>query len=127
MFRCRRARSGRRGTCYRWYPVLRILAILLLLAVLPTVELSEQVVHVVTHAIEGEGPDHTAHHDGSEGDEHGCTGLMHLCSCHHTQVTISLARVVTTAVETLESMAAFAPPPLIDLTSLEPPHRPPIG
>ncbi len=105
----------------------RILAILLLLAVLPTMELSEQVVHVVTHALEGDAVDHTAHHDDSHGDEHGCTGLMHLCSCHHTQVTMSLARVVTTAVETLESMTVFPPASLADLTSLEPPHRPPIG
>lgn len=105
----------------------RVIALLLLLAVLPTVELTEQAVHVIEHALVGHATDHGAHHDDSHGDEHGCTGLMHLCSCHHTQVTMSLARVVTTAVETLESMTASAPPPLADLNSLEPPHRPPIG
>jgi hypothetical protein len=105
----------------------RLLAILLLLVVLPTIELSEQALHVVTHVLEGEAPDHAAHHDDSQGDEHGCTGLVHLCSCHTTQVTMSIPRVAPTAVETLEAMAVVAPPPLIDLTSLEPPHRPPIG
>ena len=107
--------------------LVRLLALLLLLAVVPTVEVTEQVVHVIEHALDGDATDHTAHHDDTHGDEHGCTGLMHLCSCHHTQVTMSMARVVTTAIETLESMTASSPPLLVDLTSLEPPHRPPIG
>jgi len=107
--------------------LVRLLSLLLLLAVVPTVELTEQVAHVVEHALEGEVSDHDAHHDDTHGDEHGCTGLMHLCGCHHTQVTMSMARVATTAIETLESMIASSPPPLVDLTSLEPPHRPPIG
>jgi len=115
------------GEVLRWQPVPRILAILLLLAVLPTVELAEQAMHVVTHVLAGEATDHPAHHDDSHGDEHGCTGLVHLCSCHTAQVMMFVARGAPTAVETLESMSVVAPPPLADLISLEPPHRPPIG
>jgi len=106
---------------------LRLLAILLLVAVLPTVELTEQVVHVVQHALEGDAATHSAHHDDSHGDEHGCTGLVHLCSCHHTQATMSWSRIAATSVETLESISVSTPRSLVDLTSLEPPHRPPIG
>ncbi|MDB4962833.1 MAG: hypothetical protein JWP01_2832 [Myxococcales bacterium] len=104
---------------------MRLLSILLLLAVLPTVELTEQVVHLVEHALEVEAADHTAHHD--PGDEHGCTGLMHLCSCHHTQVNVAPTITATSSVETRASIATRVPPTLIDLNSLEPPHRPPIG
>ncbi|MGE0549315.1 MAG: hypothetical protein AB7O24_19045 [Kofleriaceae bacterium] len=105
----------------------RLLALLLLLAVLPSLELAEQLEHAVTHALQGEAPDHSAHHDGQPGDEHGCTGLIHLCSCHQTLVTASaLARVAMTG-DSIVSSVAIRTRDLADLTSLEPPHRPPIG
>lgn len=106
---------------------MRVLALLLLFAVLPTVELTEQVVHLVEHTLHADAPDHAAHHDDSHGDEHGCTGLVHLCSCHHTQVTAGVAFVATRSVEAAASVSIAAPASLIDLTSQEPAHRPPIG
>lgn len=106
---------------------MRLLALVLLLAVLPTVEVTEQIVHLVEHALEADVPDHTAHHDESQGDEHGCTGLVHLCSCHHAQVTFAVPVMTASTIETLESLASETPHELVDLNSLEPPHRPPIG
>jgi hypothetical protein len=106
---------------------MRLLSLLLLLAVLPTVELAEQTLHAIEHAHHAEVPDHSAHHDEEPGDEHGCTGLMHLCSCHHTQVTITLPGLAAVTTEIPDTLTIEVPPPLIDLTSVEPPKRPPIG
>jgi hypothetical protein len=105
----------------------RVLAILLLLAVLPTVELAEQLVHVVEHALHAETPDHSAHHDAEPGDEHGCTGLVHLCATHQAQVTTQAAPQPVVSIETLAVMTIDLPPALTDKNALEPPHRPPIG
>jgi hypothetical protein len=104
-----------------------LVALLVLLAVLPTVELAEQVVHLAEHVVQGDAPDHAAHHDDSQGDEHGCTGLIHLCSCHQSQVTAGIAIIVTRSVEAAASLSIADPASLTDLTSLEPAHRPPIG
>jgi len=105
----------------------RVLAFLLLLAVLPTVELVEQATHVVEHMFENDVPDHSAHHDGKAGDEHGCTGLVHLCACHQAQVTTSVAILQTQRVDIKAAVASVAPMLLFDLTSQEPAHRPPIA
>ena len=106
---------------------MRLVALLVLLAVLPTFELAEQIEHAVVHLLDGEAPDHDAHHDAEPGDEHGCTGLVHLCSCHQTQVTFGAALVVSRRVELAASISIRTPGSLVDLTSLEPPHRPPIA
>jgi hypothetical protein len=106
---------------------MRVLAFLVLLAVLPTVEVTEQVSHFVEHAFLAEVPDHPVHHDESQGDEHGCTGLIHLCSCHHSQITIAFTLVEAGAIETIDTVNIGAPASLADLTSPEPVHRPPIG
>lgn len=106
---------------------LRLLALLLLLAVLPTAELIEQTAHVVGHALEAEPPDHGAHHDESQSDEHGCTGLVHLCSCHQTQVTQPLVLHVVLSEHQLASLPTFIPQGLADQRSLEPAQRPPIA
>ena len=106
---------------------MRWVALLVLLAVLPTVELTEQIVHVVEHALHAESFDHSAHHTPSNEDEHGCTGLIHLCSCHQSQVTASIAIIVTRGVENVASVGNSAPASLRDLTLQEPAHRPPIG
>ncbi|MDQ3335940.1 MAG: hypothetical protein M4D80_12290 [Myxococcota bacterium] len=105
---------------------MRGLAILLLLAVLPSVELAEQLAHVIEHVAHGETPSHSAHHDAEPGDEHGCTGLVHLCATNHSQVTTQ-AVVAMTTVETIAVIAVALPPPLADKNALEPPQRPPIG
>lgn len=106
---------------------MRLVALLVLLAVLPTFELAEQLEHVVLHLVDGDAPDHSAHHDEQPGDEHGCTGLVHLCSCHHAQVTSATELVVTRCIEISASISNRAPASLCDLTSLEPAQRPPIG
>lgn len=105
---------------------MRVLAFLLLLTVLPTVELAEQAAHVVEHLFEVDVPDHDAHHDEAAGDEHGCTGLVHLCGGHQAQVTTSVALVQTRRVDIHEAVASTAPLLLFDLTSQEPAQRPPI-
>jgi hypothetical protein len=104
----------------------RLLALLVLLAVVPSVELVEQLEHAVAHVFEGEAPEHSAHHD-EQSDEHGCTGLVHLCSCHQAQVTFAAVERVRAQIESGESPSAESPPRLTDLNSLEPPQRPPIG
>lgn len=106
---------------------MRAIALLVLFAVLPTAEMTEQIIHLVEHVFHAEAPDHTAHHDESTSDEHGCTGLVHLCGCHHAQVTESFAIVTSRAMETSEALVLDAPASLADLTSLEPAHRPPIA
>ena len=105
---------------------MRALAILLLLAVLPTAELVEQAVHFIEHVAHGEPPSHSAHHDSEPGDEHGCTGLVHLCATNHGQVMTFAIPAMTTS-ETIAVVSVALPPPLADKNSLEPPHRPPIG
>ena len=102
---------------------MRAIALLVLFAVLPTAELTEQIVHVVEHVFHAEAPDHGAHHEHD--DEHGCTGLVHLCG-HHTQVTTGVAIGIARNVETSETSSIDAPASLTDLTSLEPANRPPI-
>jgi hypothetical protein len=104
----------------------RILALLLLLAVLPTVELTEQVAHVVEHALHDQGGDaHDAHHS-EPADEHGCTGLVHLCGLH-AQVTLGATGVLVRHLETRVALPVAAPRSLDDLTAREPVHRPPIA
>ena len=105
---------------------MRLVALLVLLAVLPTIELAEQIEHVVVHALDGEAPDHSRHHDAQPGDEHGCTGLVHLCSCHQAQVTFAAVMAASRRAEVATYISAGTPGSLVDLTSLEPPHRPPI-
>lgn len=103
---------------------MRILALLLLLAVLPTVELAEQVIHAAEHALHDEVADHGAHHD-EPADEHGCTGLVHLCGLH-AQVTVGATMSVATTIEVRGSLPVDVPLSLHDQRSLEPAHRPPI-
>lgn len=105
---------------------MRVLAILLLLAVLPSMELAEQAMHVIEHALHAEVTDHSAHHDAQPGDEHGCTALVHLCA-HQAQVTASTAPRIERCIETIAVVAIAVPPQLADKNALEPPHRPPIG
>jgi hypothetical protein len=103
---------------------MRAIALLVLLAVLPTVEVTEQLTHWVEHVFHAEEFGHGAHHDA--GDEHGCTDLLHLCG-HHTQVTTSVVVLATRGIETTTWLTVASPPSLANLTSLEPAHRPPIA
>ena len=105
----------------------RLLALLLLVAVLPSFELAEQIEHAIVHVVQGDPADHSAHHDEDVGDEHGCTGLVHLCACHHTQVTAATALQLSSSVETFRALQVYPPQSLVAQSMLEPPHRPPIG
>jgi hypothetical protein len=104
---------------------MRALAIVLLVAVLPTMELAEQMIHVVEHVLHGDAPDHSAHHDEHPADEHGCTGLVHLCA-HPAPVTMAAAPQLRTT-ESCAVVTTSSPRMLIDKNALEPPQRPPIG
>ncbi len=107
---------------------MRAIALLVLFAVLPTAELSEQLAHVVAHVLEHEPAAHSAHHDDEhQGDEHGCTGLVHLCACHHTQVTLGAEVIINRSIVAGSSHSIEAPSSLVDLTTQEPAQRPPIG
>ena len=106
---------------------MRLVGLLVLLAVLPTAELTEQLAHAIEHVVHGDEPDHPAHHDDSHGDEHGCTGLVHLCGCHEAQVTASVVVVAPRGIEIAAWLDIAVPASLVNLTSLEPAHRPPIG
>lgn len=106
---------------------LRLLALLLLFAVLPTAELVEQTVHVISHGLDADAPAHRTHHDDSQSDEHGCTGLVHLCSCHQTQVTQPMALHSYVTEQQLASLPSLLPRGLVDQRSLEPAQRPPIA
>lgn len=140
-----------------WAPV-RTLALLLLLAVLPSVELAEQLVHAAGHLVAAEPLDHgahatdRAHHGGAPAapgaraaapsarpravppgpagvgaDEHGCTGLVHLCGSHPAQM-MPIGPIAPARAGALGPIAGVrAPRSLVDLTSPEPLHRPPIG
>ena len=104
---------------------MRALAVLLLVAVLPTVELAEQLAHVVEHVFHAEAPDHSAHHDEHPADEHGCTSLVHLCA-HPVPVTMVSAPDLRTS-ESCALVMITSPPVLVDKNAVEPPQRPPIG
>lgn len=62
----------------------RLLVVLLLWAFTPgLVEVTENMGHLLVaqhlaHAVD-QGADHAP-----EGDEHGCSGTFHVCSCHHS-------------------------------------------
>ncbi|HVK84876.1 MAG TPA: hypothetical protein VM513_12245 [Kofleriaceae bacterium] len=106
---------------------LRLLALLLLFAVVPTAELVEQTAHLVGHAFEAEAADHSAHHDDTQSDEHGCTGLVHLCACHQTQVTQPPVISTYITAKQLASLPAVVPQGLADQHRAEPAQRPPIA
>jgi hypothetical protein len=121
----------------------RWLALLLVLALLPTAELVEQGAHVVEHVVRGEAADHDAHHDardndqgahddgdghGDSHDEHACTGLVHVCGGGHGAGLTATRHVPALAGGVVVAFAELAPPhDLRDLAALPPPHRPPIA
>lgn len=106
---------------------MRAIALLVLFAVLPSMELAEQVMHVVEHVVHAEVADHDAHHDEHPADEHGCTGLVHLCACHHAQVTPGVTIVQRETIVAATFLQNQAPSSLVDLTTPEPAQRPPIA
>lgn len=62
----------------------RILVAVLVWALTPgLLEVSENVWHLVAAGHTAHAASQGADHEPA-GDEHGCTGTFHLCSCHHT-------------------------------------------
>jgi hypothetical protein len=106
----------------------RWLAIAIVLALLPTVELVEQGAHVIEHALHHDAVDHDAHHDDHDpAEEHGCTELVHVCGGHHGFGVTPTLRAPVTVERQLAAVDPLAPSDLHDLAAPEPPHRPPIG
>ncbi len=105
----------------------RWLALVFVLALLPSAELVEQAVHVVEHALAGEDPGHGAHHDVPAG-EHGCTELVHVCGGHHgAGLSVTSLVPVASAHAVAARAPTVAPHDLDDLAAVTPPHRPPIA
>jgi hypothetical protein len=62
----------------------RLLVVVLILGLTPgLLEAAENVWHLVATGHSAHAPDQGADHS-PEGDEHGCSGAFHLCSCHHS-------------------------------------------
>ena len=107
----------------------RLLAVLLVLAMWPALgETVETVVHLAEHGDLAHDP--TDHPDENPlgSDEHGCSGMFHLCATGHVSVTYSPIAPA--------SVRRPAPPQLLGVTEpLEargqdapmPPIRPPIA
>ena len=104
----------------------RLLALLLVVALLPAIEVSEQVVHVVEHVFHGDEPAHSAHHDEAPGDCEHCGGLVHVCATHQT-LALTPVIAATARAELMQRTSVRAPSTLRDLAAREPADRPPIG
>jgi hypothetical protein len=105
----------------------RWLVLVLVLALLPAAELAEQGLHVVEHALAGDASDHDPHHGGLDpAEEHGCTGLVHVCGGQHG-VGVAPTRLGAEVVASAVTSAGPLPPrDLRDLAAREPEYRPPI-
>ncbi len=106
----------------------RFLALLLVLAILPvTGEAIEFVVHWAEHGdvAHATSDDHESAPLGS--DEHGCSGLFHMCACHNVQATAPHQLVVTASVSTDTRVDASSPPQQDGRGAPAPSIRPPIA
>lgn len=107
----------------------RLLAVLLVLALWPALgETVELAVHLAEHGDLAHAP-----HDAHEGEplganEHGCSGVFHLCSGGHVSAT-SAPHVVTSVVALARVTTPATPPPLSREGQHEPAPelRPPIA
>jgi len=110
----------------------RVFGILVALLLMPGwIELAETIEHLMH---DGHLPHSEAHADSDdevahEGDEHGCTQMVHHCQCH----TSSPALVADAEPEHDAENAVDAPGQAVDLTRIPtswaqaPPTRPPIA
>lgn len=103
-----------------------LLALVIVLALVPTVEVVEQAVHLVEH---GAGVDEhdLGHHDHDDDGANGCAELSHLNGAGLglvDRVPVVTAAAPPTATSTLDFLAVDA---WRDRGSPPPPHRPPIG
>ena len=107
---------------------IRILALALVLAILPTTgEMLELVVHLARHGDVAHevGDDHGSAPMGT--DEHGCSGTFHLCPCHTAQATTPAACDVPPRVTMARRIDALGPPARGGLDAPAPSFRPPIA
>ena len=104
-----------------------ILALLLTLSLLPSMEVIELAVHLVQHGDLAHG-DRDGHEKSALGsDEHGCSGTFHLCGCH-TASALASAEISAHAIHCPTSRDACFPSAGRDgLGATAPPIRPPIA
>lgn len=103
-----------------------LLALIVVLALVPTVEVVEQAVHLIEH---GAGVDEhdLGHHDHGDDGANGCAELSHLSGAGLGPVSdprVVTAAAPSAATSTLDYLAVDA---WRDRGSPPPPHRPPIG
>lgn len=65
-------------------------------------EAAENLWHVVRSGHAAHAADQGADHE-PEGDEHGCSGTFHLCSCHHSTSTTLTPATAGTELPALDS------------------------
>lgn len=104
----------------------RLLALVLVVALVPAIEVTEQVVHVVEHVLHGDDGAHSAHHDEAPGGCEHCGGLVHVCATHQVPALAPLV-AVSFPIEQARRAAVTLPSTLRDLALREPADRPPIS
>lgn len=103
----------------------RVIAILLALSLLPSVEIVEAAVHLVVH---GDAAHGGGHDDSGLGqDEHGCSGTFHVCSCHTGSVLPHAFAVELSSIPATSSAPVLGPVESIGRGTTAPPIRPPIA
>lgn len=104
-----------------------VLALLLVFAIFPSsAEIVELAAHMVGHGDDGHAGDE---HDGAAGeDEHGCSGMFHLCACHMTNAsTEQYALSWSVVADPPTKTALMAPSTRAGRLVEPPPQRPPIA
>jgi hypothetical protein len=103
-----------------------ILALLMTLSLLPTLEVVEAVVHWVEHGdlAHGGGEEHGS---ALGADEHGCTGIFHLCACHTASVIAPALQGEMPGPLATAGDECFSPVQRAGLGATAPPIRPPIA
>lgn len=104
-----------------------ILALLLALSLLPSMEVIELAVHLVQHGdlAHGERDGHERSALGS--DEHGCTGTFHLCGCHTASATTPAEAAAHALHYPTTRLTCFSSSGRDGLGATAPPIRPPIA
>lgn len=96
------------------------------LSLLPTVEVVEAVVHWIDHGDLAHSSQ--AEHGNELGtDEHGCTGIFHLCGCHTASVIAPAGREDVRGLWVTDGEASFSSVERAGLGANAPPIRPPIA
>ena len=103
-----------------------VLALVVALSILPTVEVTETVMHLIEHG-------DLAHdeHDGRGvalgSDEHGCSGTFHLCGHVASMISPTLLVEVRAVQVPATASCTFPPDSCMGRGAMAPPIRPPIA